>query len=96
MVIRVLAKRPDSDWYTTNISNTLANMQRFVGGYIEAVGIFANACIICNEEGRLRDLPYNYTIAGMDFFGDIFLCGTVDGEFVSIETPLKDWKEAIA
>lgn len=34
--IRILALPVDREPYITNISNTLENMQRFVGGYIEA------------------------------------------------------------
>lgn len=37
--IRVLMKRPDSDWYVTNISDTLENLQNTVDGYIETVTI---------------------------------------------------------
>lgn len=37
---------------------TLAELQGFVGGYIEAVSS-TKACAYCNEEGRLRKLPFN-------------------------------------
>lgn len=91
--IRVFAKRPDSGWYTTWISNSLENLQRYVGGYIETVGLFKDACIVCNEEGRLRGLPYNCEICGVDFVGDILLVGTNGDEFCDVPGSLKDWKE---
>lgn len=90
--IRVLAKRTDSDWYVTYVSNTLENLQRFVGGYIETVSLFKDACVICNEEGRLKGLPYNTKIFGVDFVGDILLVGVKDDEFCDLPGTLKDWK----
>ena len=37
---------------------TLEELQKFVGGYIEAVP-YANPVAYCNEEGRLNNLPLN-------------------------------------
>lgn len=56
---------------------TLKLLQRLVGGYIEVVhpdGFPQDVVLICNEEGKLRDLPFN-------FFVNIFqypdaICGT--------------------
>ena len=31
--------------------------------------------IICNEEGRATELPYNCSIAGRDFFGTVIFVG---------------------
>jgi hypothetical protein len=43
---------------------TLEFMQQAVGGYIEKISMFnefrGEACFaLCNEEGKLQDLPYN-------------------------------------
>lgn len=35
--IKVIVKRPDSVPYSTHISNSLENLQKTVGGYIETV-----------------------------------------------------------
>jgi len=86
--IRVYAMRTDrADGYVTNVSNSLENLQRFVGGYIETVTPFTNLVIICNEEGRLRGLPYNCTILGYDFYGDILIAGVKGDEFADIPFP---------
>ena len=93
MKIKVFVKRPDSGWYSTNISNTLENFQRTVGGFIEVVRLSADSAIICNEEGRLMELPYNTTICGVDFVGTIFLVG-VDGEkFCDVPLTFRQWRE---
>jgi hypothetical protein len=61
------------------IRNTLEDLQAFVGGYIEAVPVDDGVYAICDEEGRLKGKPMNCYINGIDFFGDILICG-VDGE----------------
>lgn len=94
--IKVFAKRPDSDWYAALISDSLENMQRFVGGYIETVTLAEDVVIVCNEEGAIKGLPYNTNICGIDFVGTIFACGVDADEFTDIPCTLKEWKEAIA
>lgn len=83
--IRAIVKRPDEEiGHVTFISNTLKNLQNTVGGYIETVTIITDepqVVIICNEEGRLMDLPYNCTINGIDFYGDIIAVGVSGDEF---------------
>lgn len=92
--IRVIAKRPDSKFYVTNVSNTLKNLQSFVGGYIEVVQIYGDVAIVCNEEGRLMNLPYNCTICGISFCGDILIVGSEGEEFCDLgEDFIKNFKE---
>lgn len=93
--IRVIAKRPDSDWYVTNLSDNLKNYQNFVEGPIEVVGMFEDHVIVCNENGRLIGLEPNCEIAGIDFVGNIFLVGTKDDEFDDAKISLKTWKGLI-
>ena len=47
--IRAIVKRPDEKYgHVTNISCTLKNLQRIVGGPIETVSFGPGAVIICN------------------------------------------------
>ena len=86
--IRAIVKRPDEDiGHVTSISNTLKNLQNIVGGYIETVTIIAEepkVVIICNEEGRILNMPYNCTINGIDFCGDIIAVGVDGDEFADL------------
>ena len=88
--IRILALPVDREPYITNISNTLENMQRFVGGYIEAETILQapEVVLVCDEEGVLNNRALNPSLPDLDEYGglgsgfvlgDCFLCG-VDGE----------------
>ena len=37
--------------------------------------------VICNEEGKIDDLPYNCTILGEDFMGEILFVGIKEDVF---------------
>ena len=62
-----------------DVENTLEALQEEVGGYIETVTFAEDACIICDEEGRLKDKPHNVNLFGVDFVGTVLAVG-VDGE----------------
>ena len=94
--VRVIIKRPDEEFgHVTNISPSLGNLQRNVGGYVEAVKLFDDAWILCDEEGRLKGKEYNCTIAGVDFVGDIILIGVKGEEFADLVLSFADWKEYV-
>ena len=83
--IRAIIKRPEDEiGVITEIDNKLHEFQKIVGGYIETVTLMdedPQVVIICNEEGRLLDLPYNCTINGIDFVGPIIAVGIEDDDF---------------
>ena len=92
--LKCFMKRPDSGWYATNISCSLGNLQNIVGGYIEVVTLpELGVVIVCNEEGRLLDIPYNTTICDINFVGTIVVLGFEGDEFVPVAIPLKEWKQ---
>ena len=77
--MKVIVKEPGKAAEFREIENTLEALQKIVGGYIETVTLFSDLVIICNEEGRILDLPYNCNICGVEFVGAIIFAG-VDGE----------------
>lgn len=108
MMIRAIVKRPDEmTGHVTYISNKLETLQKNVGGYIECVTIRPGVAIICNEEGRLLELPYNCEVEGYqtigdnnikltffrDFVGDIMVVGVDGDEFCDLpaEVTRKEW-----
>lgn len=93
-MIRVIRKRPGCLPELVQVENTLEALQQEVGGYIETVTFARDACIICNEEGRLMGLPYNVTYAGVDFVGTILIVG-VDGEEFS-DLPDASWETLLS
>lgn len=91
--IRAISKRPGCPPRSVWVSNTLENLQRNVGGYIETFTFATDMCVICNEEGRLLGLPYNCTICGVDFVGDILLVGVKGDEFADLPIDFQKAKE---
>lgn len=90
--ISVLIKEPGKNPRHVWISNTLENLQKTVGGYIETVTLCTDLVIICDEEGRLKDKPYNCRICGVDFVGTIIFAGIVGDEFSDIPADYKTMK----
>ena len=77
--MKVIIKEPRKTPEWVEIENSLEELQRIVDGYIETVTVTTDVCIICNEEGRINDLPYNCTLLGIQLFGNIIIAG-VDGD----------------
>ena len=85
--MRAVAKRPGEPGKVITIDNDLKALQEYVGGYIETFTFSSDAVVICNEEGRILDLPYNVTFLGHRFCGPILFVGTKDGEFTDCPAP---------
>ena len=92
--IKVIIKRPEEPvGHMTWISDTLENLQKHVEGYIETLTIASDMVVICNEEGRIRNLPYNCTIENHDFVGTIILAGVDGDEFADVPISLAAFKQ---
>lgn len=79
------------------IDNTLKDMQRMVGGYIQAYYPWMDeVAIICNDEGKIMGLPLNRSIFGehgelVDIIaGTFFICGAPmdSGKFTDLPEDL--------
>lgn len=102
MKIKILACPVDREPYITNIENSLRDMQRFVGGYIETVTVLEapKLILICDEEGLLNGKKPNPSIKNIrerglwmpEIVGDCFFCGVRGEEFADL--PDK-WKAAL-
>lgn len=82
--MKVCFKAPRANAVMVEIENTLPALQEAVGGYIEVIPFAPDAVIICNEEGRLLNLPYNCMICGMEFYGPVLICGVNGEEFCDV------------
>lgn len=88
--IRILALPVDREPYITNIENSLKNMQRFVGGYIETETILQapEVVLVCDEEGVLKGRAVNPSVP--DIVGDCFLCGVAGEDFADLPDKWKN------
>lgn len=105
--MKVIIKRPcDQFGEEATIPNTLRALQEAVGGYIETVTLDNGVVLICNEDGKLRDMPYNFTVRRMilngflsgllslrnPIFGTVIACGVNGEEFADIPIDFNEWK----
>lgn len=91
----VVACYPGKTAQVIEIEGGLEGMQKFVGGFIEAVYPFDDpVAIVCNEEGKLNGMKPNralYTEDGEMFdivAGPMFVCGLGEENFASLQGEL--------
>lgn len=83
--IKVLVVEPQSKPYIAIIDNDLESLQAMVGGNIELVSLSDSADMICNEEGKLMNLPANRRFGNDVIAGRFIIVGSDGGEhFTSI------------
>lgn len=89
--IKVVLAEPGKKAKVTEIENTLENLQKIVGGYIECVYPFEdNVGIICNEEGKLIGLEPNRVLRDDNgnavdiIFGTFIITGLTEDDFGSL------------
>ena len=82
--MKAIRKKPGCKPEVIAVENTLEAFQDEVDGHIEAVTIFSDAVIICNEEGRLLGLPHNCRFCGIEFVGTILVVGYAGDAFCDV------------
>ncbi|NLC48718.1 MAG: DUF3846 domain-containing protein [Tenericutes bacterium] len=71
--ITILNVEPYKEPTEKEIINDLKAMQREVDGLIEIVDIDPNISIVCNEEGKIMNLPFNRLIENDIIAGSFFV-----------------------
>ena len=93
--MRVLVVEPERRPEVKEIDDSLKEMQGIVGGYIQSIYPFAEpVALVCNDEGKLMDLPANRGLRDENgqiydiVFGTFFLCGApADSDHFTSLTP---------
>ena len=105
--MRIIMVEPERRPYEMELEDSLGAMQRCVGGTIEAVYEPGgrNAALICNDEGKLLNLPLNRALRDEEgeiydvIVGTFFVCGAPpDSEsFASLtDEQVNYWMERFA
>ena len=85
--IKVLKVEPMKHPEEVILNNTLCALQAAVGGLIEIINLEDDVYLLCNEEGKLIDLPGNRRIGDDIIAGTFYVCGSdKDGELSSLPT----------
>lgn len=98
--VRCIIKRPDEQYgHVTNISTSLKNLQKIVGGPIETVACGGSSVIICNEEGKIRGLEPNFIIGIAPLqdvvVGDAIVIGVDGDDFCDLPISFDLWKRLL-
>ena len=79
--MRILVIEPEHRPEVREIEDSLTTMQQIIGGLIQPIYLDDSVALICNDEGKLMNLPANRGLRDKDgqmydiVFGTFFLCG---------------------
>ena len=90
--ISVIIKEPGKNPRHVNISGSLENLQRIVGGYIEARRFASDAILICDEEGRFKEYEHCCRFAGKELVGTVIFAGIREKEITDFPLSLSQFK----
>jgi hypothetical protein len=83
--MRAVLVKPERAPEVVEIENSLEALQAAVGGYIETVSMPCGLVLVCNEEGKIRGLPFNRYFGNDYIAGNFVVVGTDgEGEFESL------------
>ena len=93
--MRILVVAPQQKPIVKEVENTLTALQEVVGGTIQTLYPFIEPVVlVCNDEGKLLDLPMNRALRDEDgqmydvICGTFFLCGLSGDSFASLTEEL--------
>ena len=90
--MKILVVTPNERPRRIEIPHTLEEMQRVVGGHIQAVYPWEDlVALVCDEEGLINGKPLNrYIMPGMVIAGTFFICGLGEEDFTDLPDDLAE------
>lgn len=88
--MKAIRKRPGARPELIEIENELTALQQAVGGYLEAVTLGNDWCVLCDEEWRFKGEASNCSINGVEFGGAILVVGIAGEDFTDIPQEVAD------
>ena len=95
--MKILIVEPRKRPRRADIPHTLEEMQRVVGGDIQAIYPFEDRiAIVCDEEGKLKGYELNRSILNLDVIaGTFFISGIDTGDFTDLPDDLAEKYEKL-
>lgn len=90
--MKILVVAPNERPRRAEIPHTLEEMQRVVGGLIQAVYPWEDlVALVCDEEGLINGKSLNrYIMPGMVIAGTFFICGLGEEDFTDLPDDLAE------
>lgn len=82
--MKVVIKKVGEQAQVAEIENTLDALQKFVEGHIEVVSVGGEIIMICNEEGKLNGLEYNFKLGNDFIVGNVLFVQAKDDDFTDL------------
>ena len=89
--MKIIVVEPKKAPRVTEIGGSLKDLQGIVGGYIEAIYPYEDmVAVVCNEEGKLENLPLNRALRDENgeiydiIAGTFFITGLNEYNFASV------------
>lgn len=100
--LQVLLVEPGKEPKKITIGGDLEDLQEVIGGHIELAYYYNDPVVIlCDEEGKLKGLPLNRAIRGVDggikdiMAGNFLICGDGEEDIESLSDDLMEKYKAI-
>ncbi len=94
--MRVIVKEPEEQYGRfEEIDGSLGTLQSIVDGYIETMQLSDDLVIVCNEDGRLLNLPTNVQINDVELVGTIIVCRVGDEDFEDVDLSFDEWMDIV-
>ncbi len=90
--MKILVVEPRKHPRMEDITHTLEELQRIVGGDIQAIYPFEDpVAVVCDDEGKLKGYELNRYIPGVDIIaGTFFICGVGMEDFTDLPDDLAE------
>lgn len=86
--MRIIVKNVNESPMVTEIKGDLEEMQNIVDGHIETYPIGNNVLCVCNDDGKILNMPTNFFYVRRGhaerFVGDVFFVSVSGEEFASL------------
>lgn len=82
--MKIVVKEVGQEPEVKEVENELHVLQGIVGGYIQCVSLPKNVLCICNEEGKILNMPANIVLGFDVICGDILFCSSNGEDFDSL------------
>ena len=95
--MKILIVEPGEFPRRADIPHTLEELQKTVGGYIQAVYPFDDpVAVVCDEEGKLKGYELNRYIPDCDIIaGTFFICGISEEDFTDLPDAMAEKYEEL-
>lgn len=89
-MIRAIIVEPGKKARTVRINNSMQNFKKIIGGEPELLRLGDNMAAVCDENGKLKNLPFSGIFKQYFLVGTVILVGIQGKEVVDFPMTMKE------